>query len=364
MAESNIVCPKCNGSVHKKGIKPSGKQNYRCNDCCYSTVNPLSVDGDIADGYVVKGQSTLYDKDGSVKLQWQKTDRSSELQLKMLKATVDAMCEDLPKALPVQLKEKTNSNLLNLYVITDYHVGSMAWYREGGHNWNLKIAEELLYKAFKSMILRSPDAETCVISQLGDFLHFDGIAAITPASGHILDSDSRFTKIIKVAIRMLRTVIKLALKKHKYVHIVCAEGNHDPASSKWLSNMLSVFYEDEPRITVDESALPYYTYQHGKTMLCFHHGHKKKDSQAPLLMAAMFPKVWGATEYRYYHCGHYHHKSVKEYTGITTEQHQTLAAKDAYSAHSGYMSERAAQSITYHKEFGDIGRVIVKPEML
>ena len=363
MAESNIVCPKCNGSVHKKGIKPGGKQCYCCNECNYRTVSPLSVNGDIADGYVVKGQSTLYDKDGSVKLQWQKTDRSSELQLKMLKATVDAMCEDLPKALPVQLKEKTNSNMLNQITLTDYHVGMMAWHEEGGADWDLKISEDLLYKAFKSLIHRMPEAETCVIAQLGDFLHFDGIISVTQ-SGHVLDSDSRFTKIIRVAIRMLRTIINLALLKHKYVHVVCAEGNHDQASSKWLSNMLDVFYDDEPRLTVDTSALPYYAYQHGKTSLYYHHGHKKNMAQAPLLMAAMFPKIWGSTEYRYYHCGHYHHQKTIESPGIICEQFQTLAAKDAYSSHGGYMAERAVHGISYHKQYGQVGRVIVKPEML
>jgi len=46
------------------------------------------------------------------------------------------------------------------------------------------------------------------------------------------------------------------------------------------------------------------------------------------------------------------------------EQHQTLAAPDAYASRGGWMSGRSAKLITYHKEFGEIGRSAITPEML
>jgi hypothetical protein len=99
-------------------------------------------------------------------------------------------------------------------------------------------------------------------------------------------------------------------------------------------------------------------------MLAFHHGHLKKNDQLPILFAAQFPKIWGATEKRYAHCGHRHHVEEKEHSGLTVIQHPTLAARDAYAARGGWIADRSVRAITYHAEFGEVGRNVITPEML
>jgi hypothetical protein len=128
--------------------------------------------------------------------------------------------------------------------------------------------------------------------------------------------------------------------------------------------MLTALYEGEPRLTVTDSELPFYVVRWGDNMLGFHHGHKVKNEQLPLLFAAQFPKVWGETTKRAIHCGHRHHVDEKEYNGVIVVQHPTLAARDAYAARGGWIAERAVQAITYHRRFGQVGRVYVCPEML
>ena len=54
-------------------------------------------------------------------------------------------------------------------------------------------------------------------------------------------------------------------------------------------------------------------------------------------------------------------KVIKENFGLIVEQHQTLAPKDAYSAHGGYIAERGANAITYSKDHGEVSRVTVRP---
>jgi hypothetical protein len=99
-------------------------------------------------------------------------------------------------------------------------------------------------------------------------------------------------------------------------------------------------------------------------MLGVHHGHKVKNEQLPLLFAAQFPQMWGETTKREIHCGHRHHRDEKEYNGVTVIQHPTIAARDAYAARGGWIADRSVQSITYHKRFGQVGRVTICPEML
>lgn len=317
----------------------------------------------VPDGYSVKGVSTLYTPKG-VAAQWVKSSIDHERQAAIMREAFEAMAEQLPREKPTNAPRQTDAPLLNLYTFTDYHLGMLAWHVETGADWDVQIAEKMLFDAFARMVDAAPDASAAILNIQGDFLHSDGLLPVTPTNKHVLDQDGRFSKIVAAALRVVRRLIAHALTRHDRMHLIIAEGNHDEASSLWLRTMFAALYEDEPRLSVDVSVLPFYAYQHGQTMLAFHHGHKVNNEQLPMLFAAQFPQMWGATTKRYCHTGHRHHVDEKEYSGMTVTQHPTLAARDAYSARGGYISQRAAQAITYHARFGQVGRTIVTPEML
>lgn len=318
----------------------------------------------VPDGYRVRGSSILYDETGKPRLTWVKSELDAKRQAELMQAAFSAMTEELPRVKPVQFEGKYDSALCNLVVFTDYHLGMLAWHKEGGADWDLKIAESTLLSAFLHLVESAPKAEKCVLALQGDFLHTDGLLPVTPAHHHVLDTDSRYSKIVDVAIRVIRQLIAYALEKHKEVHLIICEGNHDEGGSLWMRKMFAALYEQEPRLTVNDSELPYYVVQHGEVMLAFHHGHKVKNEQLPGLFAAQYAWMWGQTTKRYCHTGHRHHVDEKEYAGMTVTQHPTLAARDAYAARGGWISERAAQAITYHEKYGQVARTIVTPEML
>lgn len=314
--------------------------------------------------YIVTGRSTLRNRDGEVVAEWTKESLDQKRAEEARQAAFEAMAGELPRIAPVCAPRAANDDLATVYTLTDAHVGMLAWHREGGQDWDLTIAERVLVGCFEQAINAAPDAELAIFNQLGDLLHYDGLLAVTPTSGHILDADGRFTKMVEVAVRVLRRIIALLLAKHPKVHLILAEGNHDMASSVWLRTMFKALYEDEPRITVDDSALPYYCFQHGETMLAFHHSHIKKLDQLRAHIAAQFAVEWGATKKRYIHTGDKHHSAEKDEMGAKLIQHPTLAAKDAYAARGGWHSERYMSAITYSKRFGEVGRVTISPEML
>lgn len=311
----------------------------------------------------LKGTTTLY-KDGVQQLQWVKTTADADQREALVRAACEAMAEDVPRLAPLPAPEAVQSALVNVYTMTDCHIGMMAWREEGGADWDLKIAERTLTGCFEDMVRRSPDAETAIIAQLGDLLHYDSLQAVTPTSGHLLDADGRFGKMVQVAIRVLRRLIDVALLKHRKVVLLPAEGNHDIASSVWMRCMFAALYENEPRVEVIQSETPYYAYQHGEVMLGWHHGHLKKPDQLPLLMAAQFAKMWGATVKRYAHLGDKHHLHEKEHSGMIVTQHPTLAARDAYASRHGWHALRSARSITYHAKVGEVSRIVTSPDML
>lgn len=319
----------------------------------------------VPEGYMIRGVSTQYDKDGNVMSQWVKSKVDHEQQLEIIKAVVESMRDEIPRAEPVNLwPADRNPDLMNLFVLTDYHLGMLSWGEESGEDWDVKIAEDLATRWLEAAIARAPDASVAVLAQLGDFLHWDGLDAVTPSSGHVLDADTRFEKLVRVAVRLIRRIINRLLETHDRVHVICAEGNHDMASSIWLREMLNVLYENEPRVSVDVNPDPYYCVQFGKVTLFFHHGHKVKMGAVDAVFAAKFRKEYGESTYSYAHLGHLHHSHLKESQLMVVEQHRTLAAKDAYASRGGWLSGRSAPVITYHREFGEVARATISPEMV
>lgn len=314
---------------------------------------------------ILRGRSTLYDGDGRLRQQWVKTDRNDEAQLAAMRAAVEAFKDDLPRYKPVKAPGKRlNSDLLNLYPITDFHFGMLSWGEETGEDYDTDIAERLLLDWFAAAIKAAPDAEYAVFAQLGDFLHFDGFDAVTPTSRHLLDVDTRFQRVVRVVIRTIRRIIDMLLAKHRHLTVIMADANHDPASGIWLREWLASVYADDPRITIDNSADTYYRVKFGKTLMMFHHGHKAKVENVDQILVSKFREDYGSTEHHYAYTGHLHHERVRESRLMLVRQLRTLAAKDAYASRNGFMSGRDSPVITMHREFGQVGELTFSPKML
>lgn len=81
----------------------------------------------VPDGYKVKGTSSLVRENGTVALQWVKTDVDAERQLKMMQEAIAALTADIkPVELPGFTGHPTSENLCNLYTVSDFHLGMLA----------------------------------------------------------------------------------------------------------------------------------------------------------------------------------------------------------------------------------------------
>lgn len=325
-----------------------------------------NLDTPIVSPLTIKGTSTLFDAEtGEAKITWIKTNKDMEILQKEAEEYIEGLKAEIEPAKPVKRnKIKLNENLLNLYVMTDYHWGMLSWADETGADWDLDIAENMMVDAFTYLIEHSPEAEVGFFCELGDFEHYDSHIAVTPQNKHILDADGRPTKMIRTAIKAQRRIIEMMAKKYKKVIVLNAEGNHNIISSVWKRELFAELYSKDKRIEVITDVLPYYAYQWGKNMLGFHHGHLKAMAGLSDVFVANYREMFGITEAMYIHTGHKHHKHVVEKSTGIIEQHQTLAAPDAYAARGGWISQRSMQTITYHKDFFETGRTIVRPEML
>lgn len=317
----------------------------------------------VPDGFTVKGTSTLYREDGTIVAQWVKSTADAERREAMLREACAAMAADLPQIPPRKANGSWETDLLTVYPIGDPHVGMYAWAAETGDDWDLEIAERVHCSAMDGLVQAAPPSEQAVLLNLGDALHYDSMAAVTPRSGHFLDADGRYAKMVSVAVKIIRQCIESALTKHRRVHVINLPGNHDETGALWLSVALAHVYENEPRVTVDANPSVFSYYRFGKTLIGAHHGHSCKPDKLPGVMACDRAKDWGETEYRYWLTGHVHHEAKREYAGVTVESFGTLAAKDAYATNGGWRSGRSMQSLIFHKDHGEVARTRVNAAM-
>lgn len=327
-------------------------------------IAPGHFENGVAPGYLMGKVTVQRGPDGTVERTWERQSPDQEHALEALRAAVEGMAGEIAPCAPTPPPATSLANLLTLYTFTDYHLGALCWHKEGGADWDCGIAEAMGNAAMAALVAGAPASEAAIVNVQGDFLHYDSLQAVTPTHGHILDADSRFGRVVEVAIRLIRSLVAKALAKHERVTLLICEGNHDLASSLWLRKLFGALYEIEPRVTVHDSELPYYAIRHGKVMLGFHHGHLRKNEGLPALFAAQFREMWGQCHKVAIHTGHRHHREVKEHPGAEVIQHPTITARDAHAARGGWWSDRRIVALTYHAEYGEVGSVTVTPEML
>ncbi len=325
------------------------------------TLKPQRIPGPAT----IKFETSVYDREGNVDRQFVRTEPALVAREALWEAISTELRNTLPRVEPIPAPAPSDgASLLTTYPIGDHHLGMLAWPPETDEPWDIEIAENLLTRAMRNLVDRAPVSQYGLVAVLGDFFHYDSFQAVTPKNRNLLDSDTRFPKMIASGIDLVRNVIAFALEKHQTVRVIIETGNHDEATSVFLALSLAAIYENEPRVLVDISPKHFHYLQFGKVLIGTHHGHNVKLQDLPLLMAVDCPEAWGASVYRYWYTGHVHHYQAKSIQGCIVESFGVLGPKDAYSAQLGYRQTREMKAITYHKEYGKVSELIVNPQML
>lgn len=343
----------------------------------------------VAEGLELKGQSTLINAEGELKGRWDKsgavtaetTPVPPDFALRKVSqftnatgmiaewrqyspAAADAfesareavrahVAEYVRPTDALPAPERTDADLLVAYPLGDPHIGMLAWYKEVGASFDLKIAEDELVQCFRMLVQRAPAADRAIVCNLGDFWHAQDDNQRTPRGGNKLDVDGRAGKVGRVGLRIMRTIVDEALTKHRHVTIRNVPGNHDPSSAFWLPEVMSATYANEPRVTVEDAFNPYQFDAFGRVLLGWCHGDGAKlEALGEIMATDVEPSVWAGSTHRYWNTGHVHHWSQKELRGVFVDTHRTLASRDAWHHHAGYRSRQALKANVYHREWG------------
>jgi len=323
----------------------------------------------VPDSYRVKGVSTYYNQDGIPTGQWVKSENSKQdLWNVALEEFKDGL-SDMEKADPIAPPEGSNKDLMACYLIGDHHLGMVAWPPESSMQgdyeeaYDIGISVRLLQGAVDKLASTASNADVGVLINLGDMMHANNLKNET-GSGTLLDVDGRAGKAIRSVGSLFKNIITKLLETHKEVWVINVRGNHDPDASLWINEMLTMYYENEPRVKVKENYSKWIWFEWGKNLVVTHHGDKIKPSRMHEAITRDLPEEWGRTRHRFCWMGHVHHKNAEEIGGVTVESWNVLPPNDAWHAGMGYGASRSMSCVLLHKKHGEHSRYKVGIDQL
>lgn len=317
------------------------------------------------ESFYVKGTSTLYDADGQQVMQWVKTNADQDRLRLFATELANSICQSVTPVKPVGVLAKAVRNdLLAVYPIGDAHIGLYCWAEDAEEDYDINIATRLMTAGFDRVLAATANTEQALIANLGDWFHTDTTENLTRASGHHLDVDTRWSKVTRVGVQIMRYLIDQALLKHGQVHVINEIGNHDDQTSIMLSLVLDAYYHDEPRVTIDLSPDVFHFYEFGNNLIGVHHGHKCKPEVLYRVLSEDRREACGRCEHRYWYVGHIHTGKRVDIGGQVIESFRSLIPRDTYAHSHGYRSPRDICSITLDRRHGECCRTTVNVNAL
>lgn len=242
--------------------------------------------------------------------------------------------------------------------IPDLHIGKLAWGKETGEDYDIKIAVERYKKAVNELLSRvnTSRLEKIILPVGNDMINVDNKGNTTTAGTNV-SCDSRFGKMFQTAKELLIDTID-TLSDIAPVEVMIVPGNHDTVAMFTLGEVLDAWYHNNELVTVINTHTPRKYLQYGLNLLMYCHGHNEKLQDLGIICATEQPQLWAATKFRRVHVGHFHHSKqikftdVQEYPGFTVKVLNSLSANDAWHAEKGYMSLKGAEAFLYHRDKG------------
>jgi hypothetical protein len=271
------------------------------------------------------------------------------------------LIEDLknysPKFPKLERIENKDSYLLVLDP-ADIHIGKLCSAFESGETYNNQIAVQRVLEGVKGILQKVSSFTIDKILFIGgnDILHIDNPNKTT-TNGTPQDTDGQWHENFIIAKRLYIEVLELLIGVAD-VHFTFNPSNHDYTNGFFLAQVIETYFKNCENITFDCSIAHRKGFQYFNNLIGTTHGDGAKQQDLPLLMAVEFAKEWAETKHRYIYTHHVHHKTSKDYAGITIESLRSPSGTDSWHHRNGFQhSPKAVEGFLHCKENGQIARI-------
>jgi hypothetical protein len=271
------------------------------------------------------------------------------------------LVEELKQFAPKYPKfKRTQPKEGHLLVIdpADVHIGKLCEAFETGEDYNNQIAVQRVMEGVKGILDKTSSFNIDKILFIGgnDILHID-VPHRKTTSGTPQDTTGMWYSNFLIAKKLYIDVLELLLTVAD-VHFTFNPSNHDYSNGFFLADVISSWFHNNKNITFDVSIAHRKGYQYGNNLIGTTHGDGAKAQDLPLLLAQEFPKWWSESKHRYVYTHHVHHKTAKDYIGVTVESLRTPCGTDSWHHRNGYQhNPKAVEGFLHHPIHGQIARI-------
>lgn len=241
----------------------------------------------------------------------------------------------------------------------DLHIGKLSESFETGEDYNNQIAVQRAKEGVEGIIEKSKGYKIDKILFVGgnDILHID-TPRRTTTSNTPQDTDGMWYSNFLIAKQLYVELISRLLEVAD-VHFVFNPSNHDYMSGFFLADVIQTYFKDVSNITFDCSIAHRKYFVYGDNLIGTTHGDGGKNENLPLTMAHEAKKDWGTTLHKYIYTHHIHHKTSKDFMGVTVESFRSPSSTDSWHHRNQYhFAPKAIEGFIHSKEYGQIARIV------
>jgi len=307
-------------------------------------------DKDVKHGWLKTKQASLFFKNPNFKQE----------ELNAIQQIKDECIKEVkayaPKYHAIETIKSEDTHLL-VIDIADLHIGKLATAFETGEDYNSQIAVKRAKDGMQGILNKAKgfNIDKVLFVAGNDILHTDNNKRTTNA-GTPQDTDGmwydNFIMAKNLYIDLLEKLISFA-----EVEVVYNPSNHDLTHGFFLMQLIEAHFS-KSTINFNVDLKHRKAFKYGNNLIGTTHGDGAKVENLPLLLATEFPILWSETKHRYIYSHHIHHKTSKDFIGVTFETLRSPSGSDSWHQKMGYTGvPRAVEGYIHHKEFGQIARL-------
>jgi len=285
-----------------------------------------------------------------------KDDAKNKLE-ELCKRLIQDMQKFAPKY-PTIKRDPGKKEYLLVIDPADIHIGKLADSFETGEDYNNQIAVKRVKEGVQGILNKAQGFPIDKILFIGgnDILHIDTPSRTTTA-GTKQDTDGQWYSNFLIA-KQLYVDILIQLIAVADVHFTFNPSNHDYQTGFFLADVIKTYFGNNKNISFDCSISHRKGFRYGSNLIGTTHGDGAKTQDLPLLMAQEFPIEWSKTKHRYVYTHHVHHKTSKDFIGVTVESLRSPSGTDSWHHIKGYQhAPKAVEGFIHHKENGQVARL-------
>lgn len=288
---------------------------------------------------------------------WLKRDLQ-KVNLEDIKTRIIDEIKKQSKQVPKVNFKKYEKPCLFVVDIPDLHFDKLAWSKETGKSWDIKISSSAFLDTVDDLISKASvyNIDRILFPVGNDLFNADNLENTT-TGGTKQIVDGRWKKSFPLARKLMITAIE-KLATIAPVDVIIITGNHDEQRTFYLGDSLESWFHNNKNVNVDNSPPKRKYYSYGSTLLGYTHGKDEKVDRLPMILATEAKAEFAKTDYHEWHLGDKHHKKdikftpTEEVDGIIIRFLSSLTALDEWHYSKGYMAKQAAQGFIYDKKNG------------